>query len=213
MECHAVIATDSVTLRFSGADAERRKSFLSSLPPGTVVTETLKRYRPPKTHQQVKAIWGLLIESIKRELDRMGFDLQTLIPTARVTPGIECPREVIMQLLYAVCGDVGDQGERKTLSQMTTIEAARFFDRARDHVASAWGIVVPDPDPQWREKLEPDAPTDVGLGGAERPSGHYDDGEPLYWCTQCNEGFDMAATRKINGRQCKNSDLNRKAQK
>jgi len=153
-------------LTFSGADIERRKRFIASLKPGQVVVETLKLYRKPKTDQQVRTIWGLLIETVKQGLDEMGFDMAVLFPTAQIPPGIPCPREVLMQVFYAACNDVGEMGERKTLSQMNTIEAATFFDKCRDHAASVWGIVVPDPDPNWRMKR-----TDTGDVSPQGQSG------------------------------------------
>lgn len=152
MELYGTI-TDSHQIALSKDGVEQRKRFLASCKPGTVVRETLVRHHPEKSHQQVKAIWGLLIEETKRGLDEMGFDLGTLFPTAQVPPGIPCPREVLMQIFYACCSDVGPNGERKTLSKMDTIEAATFFDNCRDHAARTWGILIPDPDPSWREKV------------------------------------------------------------
>ena len=147
-----VTVDDSHRLKFSEVMRGLWKSFLQSCKPGQALSLEIKRLRPNKSHQQVKMIWGLLIESIKRELDDRGIDLGTLIPAARVPHGIPCPREVIMSILYATCNDVGDQGERKTLSKMDIAEAGRFFEKCRNYVAGAFELDIPDPDPRWQQK-------------------------------------------------------------
>ena len=134
--------------------AALRSGVLSSLKPGTAVKETLKRSLPNKTHQQVKMLWGLMIATLKQEFDERGYDLKALMPAARIPDGIPIPRDGIMSMLYATCGDVGPNGERKTLSKMDIAEAACFFERCRDYAASAWGIQIPDPDPNWQQRTQ-----------------------------------------------------------
>ena len=130
-----------------------RDSFLKSCKPGTVVKEKLTRQYPKKSQQQIKTIWGLVIEMVKREFDDRGWDLNILLPTANIPSGIPVPRDVFKTVFYAACSNVGDQGERRTMSEMNILEMSRFFENCRDHAARTWGIVVPDPDPAWRDKL------------------------------------------------------------
>ena len=141
-------------LTFPPVIAGLRDSMLQSCKPGTVVREKLTPSRPSKSHQQIKALWGLVIEMVKREFDDRGWDLNMLLPTANVPTGIPVPRDVLKAVFYAACGNVGDQGERKTMSQMNVLEMSRFFENCRDHAARTWGIIVPDPDPNWRDKLD-----------------------------------------------------------
>jgi hypothetical protein len=187
--------TDSHQIAFAKDTNEQRRRFLASCKPGTVVKETLLRHRPEKTHQQVKLIWGLLIEHVKKGLDAMGFDLATLFPTAQVPPGVPCPREVLMQLFYACCNDVGENGERKTLSQMNTVEAAAFFEACRDHAARTWGIIVPEPDPNWKQV---DAKEEVGVTDLkeEEPAPVSDPGKP-YVCRKCGVLYRVNPARGV----------------
>ena len=143
----------SARLQFAPGMRKLLDSFLQSCKDGQAVTLEIKRLRAKGTYQQCKTIWGLLVMSIKHGLDEMGVDFATLISSDKMPPGLPVPKDVIMQILYATCNDVGDNGERKTLSQMDIVERMRFFDRCRDYAASAWGIIVPDPEPNWREKL------------------------------------------------------------
>ena len=129
---------------------QMRNEFLHSL--GTCnVIERIDRVAKPKTHQQVKMHFGLVVSMIKYAFDERGIDLATLIPSVKIPPGRPVPKDVIQQILYACCNDVGDEGERKTLSKMNTIEASRFFDACRDHAARIWRIQIPEPNINWKE--------------------------------------------------------------
>ena len=140
-------------LKFEPGMRRLLDGFLTSCKHGQAVKVKITRLRASKTDQQNRMIWGLLIATIKACLDDRGIDLGTLMPSANIPEGQPVPRDVIMQILYATCNDVGDQGERKTLGKMDVVETSRFFEKCRNYVASAWGIIVPDPDQNWREKL------------------------------------------------------------
>ena len=146
--------TDSHQIRYPPAIAELHDSFLRSVKPGTAVKVMMTRFYPKGTHQQKKMIWGLLMESVKRGLDEMGFDLSVLAPTAKIPPGLPIPREVLKEVFYATCGDVGPEGEYRTLSQMDIVETGTFFDKCRAYAAGVRNIQVTDPDQNWRETLE-----------------------------------------------------------
>ena len=81
-------------------------------------------------------------------------DLATFLNSPLIPAGLEVPDDVIQAVLYACCNDVGDDGERKTLSKMDTIEASRFFEKCRNHAASAWHIEIPDPSPTWTKEVQ-----------------------------------------------------------
>ena len=148
MEFHG--QTTNGNLMLPMAQQQMRSEFLHSLGTCSVI-ERIDRVAKPKTHQQVKTHFGLVISMIKYAFDERGIDLATLIPGHKIPPGRPVPKDVIQQILYACCNDVGDEGERKTLSKMNTIEASRFFDACRDHAARIWHIQIPEPDKDWRK--------------------------------------------------------------
>ena len=115
------------------------------------------RHYPSKTNQQVKTIWGLLIATIKSNFDDRGWDMGVLFRD--VPPGLPCEANDIKRYLYAQCGNVGPEGEYRTLSgrkdspPMNVYEAGQFFEKCRTYAAGKWNIQIPDPDPHWREKV------------------------------------------------------------
>lgn len=145
------IIDDSHKLTFSPAMRGFLESFLKSCKPDQTVIVSLKKQRKKQTDAQRRTIWGLLIGTISNSLDEMGIDLGCLVPHADIPDGQPIPKDVIMAILYATCNDVGENGERKTLSNMDIQETSLFFEKCRNYVASRWGVVVPDPDPFWRE--------------------------------------------------------------
>ncbi|NIV68947.1 MAG: hypothetical protein GWN41_02250 [Phycisphaerae bacterium] len=64
--------------------------------------------------------------------------------------GIAPNKQMIHEILLKSCGGVGELGQSKRLSEMTTTEAAQFFENIRDWAATQLGIVIPDPNPNWR---------------------------------------------------------------
>ncbi len=89
-------------------------------------------------------------------MDERFWDLATIIPEAKIPDGYPVPISVIESILYATCNDVGDNGERKTLSKMNTIEASRYFDKCRNYAAIRWHIQIDDPNSEWNKKREND---------------------------------------------------------
>lgn len=136
---------------YSMAQLRIRSEFLNSLGTSNII-ETITRVSKPKTHQQVKMHFGLVIMTVKYTFDERGIDLASLIPGNSIPPGQPVPKDVIQKILYACCNDVGDGGERKTLSKMNTIEASRFFEACRDYAARTWRIQIPEPNIDWRKK-------------------------------------------------------------
>lgn len=118
-----------------------RTQYLASMPEGAAVCEKLELAKRPKTHQQVKAFFGMIVAAAKQKFDDMGMDVM----------GVPLSQEQVKDVLYHFCGNVGDGGTPKRLSRMTTIEAAAFFTNSQQWLAG-FGVVVPDPDPAWREK-------------------------------------------------------------
>lgn len=149
MECIGTIRSGKIAI--SPEQLSARDAFLSRMKDGTIVKVTIVRVVAGKTAAQVRCHWGLVINTIRREFEDRGMDLATFLKSPSIPEGLPVPTDVIQAVLYACCNDVGDGGERKTLSKMNTIEASRFFDRCRDYAASAWRIVIPEPNSMWKQ--------------------------------------------------------------
>ncbi len=119
---------------------ESRRQYLSSMKDETPVTEEIKKFRPHKTHQQVKCHWGLVMQRAKHGFDELGYDVM----------GVPLSSDMIQMILYKFCGGVGENGENKTLSKMSIDEASRFFENCGTFL-SQFGIVIPVPDKDWRK--------------------------------------------------------------
>lgn len=139
-------------LVMSSEMADMRDTYVRRMKDGTPVKVTLTRIGRDKTWQQVKMHWGLVIGTIRREFEDRGMDLACFLRSDTIPEGQPVPDDVIQAVLYACCNDVADDGSRRTLSKMTTVEASRFFEKCRDYAAAAWNVQIPDPNPLWGAK-------------------------------------------------------------
>ena len=119
----------------------QREQFLTNLKDGTQVTETITKEAKSKSHQQVKMHFGLAVSMIRQEMIDSGYGIFNCAPTV----------DMVHEILTKCCGGVGDGGECLRLSEMSTTQAAAFFENIRDWAATQLHIVIPDPDPNWRE--------------------------------------------------------------
>lgn len=125
-------------------------TMLARLPEGAIVRREITRVFPGRTHAQLGAIFGLCMRMILDDFEDRGVDLATFLKNENIPPGLPVTIPVLKEYLYAVCGDVGPNKEHKRLSTpMNTQEASVFFDNIRRHAASAWHVVIPDPQPRW----------------------------------------------------------------
>ena len=133
---------------------ESRKLYLASME-GKQGVETLKLWRPQKSHNQVKAIFGLALKTIKREFDDRGWDTSFLFQCPNPT-GLGVTADLLKMYLYTACPIFNDSGKAITLSDedCTTDKAAKFFGDIQAWAASQWSINISDPDPGWAEKKE-----------------------------------------------------------
>ena len=139
-------------LRLTPAQHELRQRFLSNLPNGSQITEELKRVTKSKTHQQVKAIFGLAMATIKQEFDDRGWDNSILLGLKRPT-GNEITTGLLKEYLYAVCPIYNEDGKRITLSHKDcdTKCASKFLDEIGAWSASQWSIYIAEPNPDWKK--------------------------------------------------------------
>ena len=143
--------TDCHQLTFNEVTNGLKHSFLQSCKPGQVVSVEMKKVRPDKTHQQVKAIWAMIVPAAKAALDHAGIDCM----------GVPLCEDQVKQILYRFCGGVGENGEIVSLSKQNIDQASEFFENSRLWLAENFQFHVPDPDPNWRQHATRKAQTQV----------------------------------------------------
>lgn len=136
-------------LNLPSAQKALRESYLSSMPSGTLIEETIKKISPKKTHKQVKAIFGLCLTMIIQTFSDNGWDSSILLKLPTPT-GNAVSKNLLKEYLYAVCPINDDEGNKITLSAATIEQAGKFIDEIRNFAASQWGIAIPEPDINWR---------------------------------------------------------------
>lgn len=130
---------------------ESRRSYLLSSE-GRVLIETIKLWRPRKSHQQVKVLFGYALKIIKTEFDDRGLDTSFLFKDVEPT-GIGVTIDLLKIYFYSRCPIFSDTGTAITLSHedCTSEKASKFLTDIMAWAASQWLIYIPDPDPNWKD--------------------------------------------------------------
>lgn len=132
-------------------DRRRYEEFVKQLPPGCfklIIEKAVKE----KSDRQRKMIFGHMIESTIVQANDLGIDVSAFLKylLADYEPkGQGLTKDFLHELMYVICPTTDENGRRITLSRMDTQQAAALFDRFRNIVAPL-GIVINDPDPNWR---------------------------------------------------------------
>jgi hypothetical protein len=141
-------------LSFAENIHQLRSSYLISLKEGQQGIERLSLYRPRKTYEQVKLIMGYMIRETIVQANDLGIDcsdfLQYLIQKD-IPKGVPLTMDFLHQLMYMMSPTTDEDGRKITLSQMDVIQAMELFERFRNMVAPC-GIIIQDPDPNWKNK-------------------------------------------------------------
>ncbi len=127
-------------------------NFEAKAPPGRYVFQ-IKRNRPPKTQKQLGVIFGLMIgQAVQQAQDKcIGVeDLMRYLLTQDLPKGVAITKDYLHALIYIICPTFNDKGEQITLRDMDTLQAADVFERFRNILAPL-GIVIDDPDPNWKK--------------------------------------------------------------
>lgn len=119
-----------------------RRHFLSSMKDGSPVRETLSKVGKPKTHKQVKTIFGFIVMMVRERMIELGWSICGVAPN----------KNMIYDILKKACGGVGDGGECLGLSEMTTTQASEFFENCRHWAAKELKLFIEDPDPNWKKR-------------------------------------------------------------
>ncbi len=138
-------------MTFSVHQITLRKRYIASLKNGTQLSEEIKPIRKGKTHQQIKTIFGLAIQTILAEFEDRGIGTDELLGL-EIPTGNPISQGMMKEYLYAVCPIYSEEGKRITLSHRdcTTVCASEFFDAIRNFMASQWSVYIADPNPDWR---------------------------------------------------------------
>lgn len=131
--------------------AEQKRKYWNSIKEGADVKSSLTVPRKDKSQKQLGAIWGLMMSRVKIALDDMGYDSSFIYNLPSPT-GVPIDETALCGFFYVVCPIKNEEGFRITLSKANTKEAAKFFDDVRNYCASQWSIVVPDPNPNWKQE-------------------------------------------------------------
>mgnify|MGYP003133112225 CR=1 FL=1 len=95
----------------------------------------------------------MLIKDAIAQANDMGLDTSSFLNEMvreDLPTGLGLTSDLLKELLYCLCPIMRDD-RRITLSKASTIEAAKFFEDARN-VLAAHGIFLNEPDPNWRTK-------------------------------------------------------------
>ena len=127
--------------------------FWDSAVPGYYVV-TIKRDRAPKSQKQCAVIFALMIQQTIIQANDLAIgvdDLLVHLIDGRIPKGQMLTVDFLHELMYVICPTTDKDGRRVTLSKMNTLEASELFERYRNIMAPL-GIVIDDPDPNWRDK-------------------------------------------------------------
>jgi hypothetical protein len=113
----------------------------------------VKKYRAPKSRNQLGAWFGLFANMVCAEFDSRGWDTSYVFTLDKPT-GIGIKPDLLKDWMYSLCPVYADgKPIRMSDDAMTTEKMAEFFDNCRNFAASQWSIFVPEPDPKWKEKV------------------------------------------------------------
>ncbi len=140
--------------RFKLEDIVAFKDFMENAPPGRYVM-TIAKERPPKTPKQCAVIFALMIGQAVQQAQEKCIGVEELMRyllAQNIPMGVAIDKDYLHALMYVICPTVNDKGEKITLSKMNTKQASNLFERFRNIVAPL-GIVIDDPDPEWKKRL------------------------------------------------------------
>lgn len=137
---------------FPPAIAEQRHKAWDRIPEGGRFKSSLTVPRANKTNKQLGAIWGLIMAQAVIILDDRAFDTSFIYNLSKPT-GIAIEKDDLCMFFYQACPIFNKAGVKITLSKAETDEAAKFFTDVRNFLASQWAIIIPDPNPNWKNEL------------------------------------------------------------
>jgi len=144
----------------SAIDLERKRNWLKAHQNGSDVIMTLSEVKAPKSNAQVRAFWGLFIKTCMEHFQEHYTDTTELLRLLikflieNRPSGCEITESFLKETMYLLNPMYDDDGKRITLSHIMADKAkvAEFYDNCCNLVAAIWGIYVPEPQKDWRDK-------------------------------------------------------------
>ncbi len=137
----------------AGHIQEQISLFNRSCKDGQLIEVTRKKWHPKKTHQQCKLYFGNLVKAVVSELDDRGWTLTIEVGPhkAQVRP----TTNRVKDLLYDLFAQKDDDGQVITISRMSTVQMAEFYEDCCDGLAvEPWMIYVQPPNPNWKQLVK-----------------------------------------------------------
>jgi hypothetical protein len=127
---------------------------------GKWVTFRVDPVARPKSGKQLGWLFGCAVPMIRRRLDEHGGQWyhEFMVVNGKSVGmdfnlGMNAPKMRICNILEILCGNVGPQGEMKTVSEMTTEEFKQFMSNIQKTCNEDLdNLNIPDPDLNWRDK-------------------------------------------------------------
>lgn len=153
LELHGEVNKGKWCLSIEQKEMHRR--FFESRKDGSRIVGIFKQERKPKSWSQVKCHFGLVVSTIYEEFDRRGIDTSYILG-GDIPTGNPVSKEMIHECLYSWCPMYAEDGDRIRLSdeRCTTNIAAIWFEAICNYMSSKFGIYIPEPDKNWKEKKE-----------------------------------------------------------
>lgn len=131
---------------------EEIRSYLESERNGAI-NLSIKRAVKPKSNQQVKTIFGLMIAQTIIQCNDKAIGIEDLLVyliDGHIPKGQAITTDFLHALMYTICPTCDEDGRRTTLSKMSTKQASDLFERFR-MIMAPLGIDIPDPRPDWKD--------------------------------------------------------------
>ena len=111
-----------------------RAQFISTLRDGDLVSEDIKQFRPPKSHEQMGYYFSVILPLIRSELIDRGFDVMGVPVTIDQTDAI----------IKHYCARI--EGRQIVLKRnMNLDDASKFIDNVIRWAAITLNIAIPEP--------------------------------------------------------------------
>lgn len=107
---------------------------------------TLNESVPPKTLPQMAYYYSVIIPAAMKQIKADNDGDSYIVKIGNREKEVEIDEDTVDKILKGAC-------KVKSKGRMTMKEASEFIDKCIKWCARYLGIVIPDPDPNWKENL------------------------------------------------------------
>lgn len=131
---------------------ELYESYSQSVQEGECFQMTVENIPKPKSIQQTKMHWGLLIDKLVLRCSEIGIDTSYIFNLSQTT-GTAITKEQLHEYFYAMFPTHNKHGKIITMSsnEWTSENQHRLDESIMNYAASQWGVVL-EPNPNWRNE-------------------------------------------------------------